>query len=175
MPQNSSTVTIPDFALCLFALPVQQAAPSEATAPQQQQQQQQHHQQQQQLQVEQPDAAGQLPMQPPTPSSATAAAAQDGAPTAPTSSAEAVGRTGSNGAAVAASSSSSSSSDKAVSPQVLQRYKELLLQTEERCRTAERQASLSGVKCVGHARTHHKPTTPQLATTPGKGLPRNAE
>jgi hypothetical protein len=31
-----------------------------------------------------------------------------------------------------------------VNAQVLQRYKELLLQTEERCRAAERQASLSG-------------------------------
>jgi hypothetical protein len=86
-------------------------------------------------------------MQPPTPSGA--AASTELAPAVPSSSVSAdSGSASSSIPAVAGSSgaagSSGSSADKGVNAQVLQRYKELLLQTEERCRTAERQASLSG-------------------------------
>lgn len=98
-------------------------------------------QQQQQQASQQPDTSTQLPMQPPTPSSAAAAAATasvDLAPAAPSSS-------GGTPAAAGSSGPAAGGNDKGVNAQVLQRYKELLLQTEERCRSAERQASLSGV------------------------------
>lgn len=134
------------------------------------QQQQQQGQQQQQQQQPQQAAAQQdqdvssthLPMQPPTPSGA-AAGGSDLAPAATSSSSSTAvdgSSSGSSSGQAPGGSSNSSSTDKGVNAQVLQRYKELLLQTEERCRTAERQASLSGVifgPPITHPATLHSP------------------
>lgn len=140
-----STHAIHTYTLC-FALQEAATAPALQAAavssqPGQQQQQQQALQQQ--------DTSMQLPMQPPTPSGAAAAASAHAelAPAAPSSCSSTPAATGSSG--VAPPAGSNSSSDKGVNVQVLQRYKELLLQTEERCRSAERQASLSGVFWAG--------------------------